>query len=135
MLSCRWRSKERKRSASSDDKPVLAVTIILPPTGTSSPRSNPCTNTGIVCFSISSNSVEEEGPMSTHAGSFTGGVLAGAVYLAGSLSTSAIAESARPNFAPNASVGWYAYNRIFIPPASGAGPLQQDPGHPYVSND
>jgi hypothetical protein len=72
--------------------------------------------------------------MSRHAGNFTAGVLAGAV-LAGSLSISAMAEGARPNFAPNPSIGWYAYNRIFIPPASGAGPVQQDPAHPYVSND
>jgi len=40
-----------------------------------------------------------------------------------------------PNFAPNASNGWYAYNRQFIAPASGAGPVQQDPTHPYVTND
>jgi hypothetical protein len=73
--------------------------------------------------------------MSRHAGNFTGGILASAVYLAGSLSFSAVAEGAPPNFAPNPSVGWYAYNRIFIAPASGAGPVQQDPAHPYVSND
>ena len=73
--------------------------------------------------------------MSRHAGDFTRGVLAGAVYLAGSLIFSAMAEGAPPDFAPNPSIGWYAYNRIFIPPASGAGPLVQDPAHPYVSND
>jgi hypothetical protein len=39
----------------------------------------------------------------------------------------------RPNFA--SGVGWYGYSAIFIPPASGAGPLQQDPNHPYVTND
>jgi hypothetical protein len=72
--------------------------------------------------------------MSRHAGNFTAGILVGAV-LAGGLSFSAMAEGARPNFAPNPSIGWYAYNRIFIPPASGAGPVQQDPAHPYVSND
>jgi hypothetical protein len=73
--------------------------------------------------------------MSGHGGNFTGGVVAGAVYLVCSLSLSAVAEGAPPNFAPNSNVGWYAYNRIFIPPASGAGPVQQDPAHPYVSND
>lgn len=73
--------------------------------------------------------------MPRHAGDFTAGVLVSAVYLAGSLSFSAMAEGAPPNFAPNPGVGWYAYNRIFIPPASGAGPLRQDPAHPYVSND
>ena len=73
--------------------------------------------------------------MSRHAGNFTTGVVAGAVCLAGSLSFSATAEGAPPDFAPNPSIGWYAYNRLFIPPASGAGPLVQDPAHPYVSND
>ena len=72
--------------------------------------------------------------MSRHAGNLTG-VLAGAVYLAGSLNFSAMAQGAPPDFAPNASVGWYAYNRLFIPPASGPGPVLQDPAHPYVSND
>src|ERR1700722_9784730 len=71
--------------------------------------------------------------MSRYAGYFTG--LAGAVYLAGSMSFTAMAQGTPPNFAPDASVGWYAYNRIFIPPASGAGPVQQDRAHPYVSND
>jgi hypothetical protein len=69
-----------------------------------------------------------------HAGNF-GSALAGAFCLALSLSFSAAAQGTPPNFAPDASIGWYAYNRIFIPPASGAGPVQQDPGHPYVSND
>jgi hypothetical protein len=73
--------------------------------------------------------------MSRHAGNLTG-VLAGAVCLAGSLSFSALAQGVSPpDFAPDASIGWYAYNRLFIPPASGAGPVQQDPAHPYVSND
>jgi len=73
--------------------------------------------------------------MSRRAGNVTGGVLASAAYLVGSLSVSAIAEGAPPNFAPDPNVGWYAYNRIFIPPESGPGPMQQDPAHPYVSND
>ena len=73
--------------------------------------------------------------MSRRAGNVTGGVLASAAYLVGSLSVSAITEGAPPNFAPDPNVGWYAYNRIFIPPASGPGPMQQDPAHPYVSND
>src|ERR1700680_5270641 len=66
---------------------------------------------------------------------YCAGVLAGAACLAGCLSLSAMAQGAPPDFAPDASIGWYAYNRIFIPPASGAGPVQQDPAHPYVSND
>ena len=74
--------------------------------------------------------------MSRHAGNFTSGVLAGAVYLAGSLSFSAMAAGiSPPDFAPNPSVGWFAYSREFIPPASGAGPVRQDPAHRHVSND
>lgn len=73
--------------------------------------------------------------MSRSGGNFTGRVVAGAVYLAGSLSFSAMAQAESPNFAPDRNVGWYAYNRLFIPPPSGAGPVQQDPAHPYVSND
>jgi hypothetical protein len=72
--------------------------------------------------------------MSRHAGCFTN-VLAATACLAGALSFTATARAAPPDFAPDASIGWYSYNRIFIPPASGAGPVQQDPAHPYVSND
>jgi hypothetical protein len=63
------------------------------------------------------------------------GLLGGAIYLLGSSDFSAMAQGGRPDFAPNPGVGWYAYNRIFIAPPSGAGPIQQDPRHPYVSND
>jgi hypothetical protein len=78
--------------------------------------------------------VTGEDPMGRFAG-YRAGVLAGAACLAGGLSFTALAQGTAPDFAPDASVGWYAYNRIFIPPASGAGPVQQDPAHPYVSND
>jgi hypothetical protein len=75
--------------------------------------------------------------MVRHAGSFTAGALAGAVYLAGSLSVLAqgVPPNFAPNFAPSADIGWYAYNRQFIPPASGPGPVRQDPARPYVTND
>jgi hypothetical protein len=74
--------------------------------------------------------------MSRHAGDFTRGILAGAVYLAGSLSAPALAQGVSPpNFAPNPSAGWFAYTRQFIPPASGAGPVRPDRAHPGVSND
>src|SRR5258708_5297371 len=73
--------------------------------------------------------------MFEHSGTFKRGVLAGAVCLAGSLAVSAMAQGTPPNFAPNASLGWYAYNRLFIAPASGPGPVVQDPARPYVSND
>ena len=72
--------------------------------------------------------------MPRYAGYFTG-VLAGAVYLAGGLSFSAIAQNTPPDFAPNPSVGWYSYSRDFIPPASGPGPVVSDPAHPHISND
>jgi hypothetical protein len=101
--------------------------------GISSLRSNLDTDIGIICISIVANSVAEEDPMSRYAGHFTGGVLAGAVYLAGS---SAMAEGvSRPDFAPNPSVAWFAYSRTFIPPASGAGPVRPHPAYPHVSND
>src|SRR5437773_10265601 len=67
------------------------------------------------------------------AGTLTRSVLIGAFCLASSFS--AIAQGARPDFAPNPAVGWYSYNRQFIPPPSGAGPVQQDPARPYVTND
>jgi len=72
--------------------------------------------------------------MFRYSGRFTG-ALASAVCLAGNLSFSAMAQSTPPNFAPDASIGWYAYNRQFISPATGPGPVQQDPERPYVSND
>jgi hypothetical protein len=74
--------------------------------------------------------------MARHAPIFMRSVFLVAVSLAAEgLTSSVMAQSAAPNFAPNSSIGWYAYNRIFIPPASGAGPVQQDPAHPYVNND
>src|SRR3981081_3896735 len=73
--------------------------------------------------------------MYRHAGIYAESALASAIYLAGSLSFSALAQGAPPDFAPNASIGWYAYSRQFIPPASGPGPVQQDPARPFVSND
>src|SRR5215831_5364055 len=73
--------------------------------------------------------------MSRHAANITLGFLAGAACLAGSLNFSAMAQGPAPNFAKNSSQAWYVYNRMFIPPASGPGPVVQDPAHPYVSND
>jgi hypothetical protein len=74
--------------------------------------------------------------MSRFAANCTGGILASAVYLAGSLSVSAMAAGASlPKFTPNPSAGWFAYTREFIPPANGAGPVRQDPAHAFVSND
>jgi len=73
--------------------------------------------------------------MSTHADKLTRGALAAAVCVAGSLSATAMVWAAPPDFAPNPNIGWYAFNRMFIPPPSGPGPVVQDRAHPYVSND
>jgi hypothetical protein len=74
--------------------------------------------------------------MSRHAAIVTARVLAGAVCLAGGLSFPAMAQSLpRPDFAPTSSVGWFAYSRNWIAPASGAGPVRVHPAHPHVSND
>jgi hypothetical protein len=69
------------------------------------------------------------------AGIIACGVLAGAVSLTASFGALAQNQSARPDFAPNPDLGWYSYNRVFIPPASGPGPVMQHPDHPYVTND
>jgi hypothetical protein len=74
--------------------------------------------------------------MCRQAGTLVGAVLAGAVYLAGSFGVSAVAAGdSPPAFTPNPSAGWFAYSREFISPASGAGPVRQDPARPHVSND
>jgi len=73
--------------------------------------------------------------MSRNAEGFTS-VLAGAFGLAGSLLVPAIAAGAEPpKFSPDPSAGWFSYSREFIPPASGPGPVRQDPARPHVSND
>ena len=72
--------------------------------------------------------------MPRHGGSFTACVLVGVVSLAAGCFP-AMAQGTPPNFALDRNIGWYAYNRLFIPPASGPGPVRQDPARPYVSND
>ena len=49
-------------------------------------------------------------------------------------STQALAAPA-PEFGPNPAVGWVVISNGFLPPDSGAGPIRQDPAHPYVGND
>jgi len=71
--------------------------------------------------------------MSRHGGNFTAGALVGAICLTAGFS--AMAQGTPANFAPDRNIGWYAYNRLFIPPPSGAGPVLQDPSRPYVTND
>src|SRR5215467_9312979 len=72
--------------------------------------------------------------MSKHAASLTTGVLASAFVLASSIPATAQGVSP-PNFAPTSSTSWFAYSRAWIPPASGAGPVLQDPARPHVTND
>ena len=43
------------------------------------------------------------------------------------------AETAVPDFAPDAVTGWQLSDDDFISPPSGAGPVKSDPQHPYVS--
>ena len=43
-------------------------------------------------------------------------------------------NAAPPDFAPSANIGWIANTSEFIAPASGPGPVMDDPAHPYVSN-
>jgi hypothetical protein len=74
--------------------------------------------------------------MSRHASIFTVSALVGAVCAAASLSDSALAQRhSVPNFAPNPSAGWFAYNREWIAPKSGPGPVMQHPDYPRVTND
>jgi hypothetical protein len=59
------------------------------------------------------------------------------VFLAASLVTASTQASAAPvpEFGPNPAVGWLVISNGFLPPDSGAGPIRQDPAHPYVGND
>jgi len=73
--------------------------------------------------------------MFRHAGSIAAGLLASVVCVASGSIVPATAQGLLPNFAPDANTGWYAYNRQFIAPASGPGPVRQDSTRPYVTND
>ncbi len=68
-------------------------------------------------------------------------LIAAASLLAGSLLGSAFAAGATdskiPNFAPDDSTGWVPARPEgdeFLPPPSGPGPVQAEPGHPYTPN-
>ena len=43
-------------------------------------------------------------------------------------------QSNPPNFAPSGDVAWAPMFQSFLPPASGPGPVTDDPDHPYVTN-
>jgi len=64
-----------------------------------------------------------------------GPMLAGAFFAATAACWPAGAQTARPDFSPNPSVGWVAMSGEFTPPPSGPGPVTRDPAHPRVSND
>jgi hypothetical protein len=46
-----------------------------------------------------------------------------------------VAAASPPDFSPNPNVGWVALQGGFQPPASGPGPVLDDPKHPTVTND
>ena len=48
--------------------------------------------------------------------------------------TSAAPAQGAPDFAPSGNVGWIAFGTEFMPPASGPGPVMNDPAHPRISN-
>jgi hypothetical protein len=48
--------------------------------------------------------------------------------------SSAVETTPRPDFAPSNAVGWIAQGAEFLAPASGPGPVMNDPAHPRISN-
>src|SRR5215467_7479023 len=57
-------------------------------------------------------------------------------FLAVSAVTASTQAVAAPELGPNPAVGWISSTEgFFLPLDSGAGPIRQDPAHPYVSND
>jgi hypothetical protein len=64
---------------------------------------------------------------------FTSQLLAGLIVSA--VCASEAFAAAPPVFSPNPSVGWISLSTDFTPPKSGAGPVQQDPRFPRVSNE
>ena len=59
----------------------------------------------------------------------------GIVFLASLLTASTHALAVVPEFGPNPAVSWLVTSNGYLPPDSGAGPIGQDPAHPYVGND
>jgi hypothetical protein len=63
------------------------------------------------------------------------GALTGLVFGASALwSALAVEATAPPNFSPDSIVGWIAVPGGFKPPASGPGPIVNDPAHPQIVN-
>ena len=68
----------------------------------------------------------------SHGEAVAGAVVAGLMF--SSVASEALA-AAPPVFSPNPSVGWISLSTDFSPPKSGAGPVQQDPRFPRVTNE
>ena len=65
----------------------------------------------------------------------TGGVMAGLLCACIALWPALGAETtASPDFSPDSIIGWIAVPGGFKPPASGPGPVTNDPAHPLVVN-
>jgi hypothetical protein len=63
------------------------------------------------------------------------GALTGLVFGASALWPAlAVEATAPPNFSPDSIVGWIAVPGGFKPPASGPGPIVNDPAHPQIVN-
>jgi hypothetical protein len=63
------------------------------------------------------------------------GALTGLVFGASALwSALAVEAASPPNFSPDSIVGWIAVPGGFKPPASGPGPIVNDPAHPQIVN-
>ena len=60
---------------------------------------------------------------------------AAAVGLIGGAVSALAAPAGPPMFSPNPAVGWISLSTDFSPPKTGAGPVQQDPRFPRVSNE
>ena len=58
-----------------------------------------------------------------------------ATVITGVCASSAAFAAAAPAFSPNPAVGWISLSTDFSPPKTGAGPVQQDPRFPRVTNE
>src|SRR3954447_21810990 len=64
-----------------------------------------------------------------------GALLAGLLAANTATRPAIAAENGPPNFSPSGKVGWIAGGGEFLPPASGPGPVMDDPAHPRVGNN
>ena len=64
----------------------------------------------------------------------TASVILAAIFGGSAAPRLAFGTETTPNFAPDSIVGWIAVPGGFKPPASGPGPITNDPAHPLVVN-